>query len=81
MFVGGSALYDRPRTDPLRGDEIHSDCDSEGNDPPKGDNVKYVDPLTVEDYYVAPPRTQGEIRLPYYMPKEAQRNKAPRRGL
>lgn len=50
---------------------FYSDCDSEGNDPPAGS--VYVDPTTIDDSTVPPPRSNDPIKLPFFKPRERPR--------
>ncbi|CUG94322.1 Hypothetical protein, putative [Bodo saltans] len=45
------------------GYEVHSDCDSEGNEPPM--HGAFVNPAEMEGVNIPPPRTNAEIKLPF----------------
>lgn len=51
--------------------DFWSDCDSEGNDPPK--TGVYVDPTQFDDSQIAPPRSNDPIKLPFFKPRERPR--------
>lgn len=43
--------------------DVHSDCDSEGNEPPK--IGAFVPPSAMENILAPPPRTNAELKLPF----------------
>lgn len=51
--------------------DFYSDCDSEGNDPPT--SAVYVDPSSIDDSLIPPPRSNDPIKLPFFKPRDRPR--------